>query len=141
LHTILLCLWNIFLLKLLINWRNPTLAPKAPTCYQLEFLTPQKFTVEHKFWNRHNRDVTPPNKVFCFLLTPLPNLHVTKENQKLNDKWSLSFDMFKQGCILSLELRLTHNWRPCCNPIFVGISECTIPCPAIIHCSKRQMFD
>ncbi len=97
-------------------------------------------------WNisykiEHNKDATSPNKAFCFLLTPLPNLHVTKENQKLNDKPSLSFDMFKQGCILSLELRLTHNWRPCCNPIFVGILECTIPCPVVIHYSKRQMLD
>jgi hypothetical protein len=49
----------------------------------------------------HNKDVTPPNKAFCFLLTPLPNLHVLIKNQKLNyDKPSLSFDMFKQGCIV-----------------------------------------
>ncbi len=32
---------------------------------------------------KHNKDVTP-NKASCFLVTPLPNLHVTIKNQKLN---------------------------------------------------------
>ena len=40
--------------------------------------------------------------------------------------------------ILSLAARFTHSCSPWFSPSIAGISECTMPLPAVIHCTHTQ---
>lgn len=78
-----------------------------------------------------------PVHTFIPKASPAMTLTVTPSLVVLGMSLSRS-SWYAGSIILYFWARLTHNWRPWTSPSPCGISQWTIPRPAVIHC---QMFE